>query len=328
MAQPAIGVVGSGSWGTALAQALARGGREVVLWGRDGPAMARIARSRVNSRYLPGIVLHPAIRLTADLLALDPCRILLLAVPAQRLREMARRLEDRGRVLVICAKGIERTTHRRLSEVLSEECPDCPLAVLSGPSFAAEVARGLPTALTLAAPAIALAREIAGELSSPAFRLYPGDDVIGVEIGGALKNVIAIAAGIVMGRALGENARAALITRGLAEISRLGTALGARRETLAGLSGMGDLVLTATSLSSRNTRFGFELGCGAPLDNLIDEDAPLCEGVWTARAACDLAAGHGVELPVSLAVARILDGTWSVDQAVEALLARPPAVRE
>ncbi len=290
--------------------------------------MARIARSRVNGRYLPGIVLHPAIRLTADLLALDTCRILLLAVPAQSLREVVGRIENRGRVLVICAKGIERGSHRRLSEVLAEECPDCAPAVLSGPSFADEVARGLPTALAVAAPSIVLARELAEELGSTGFRLYPGDDLVGVEIGGALKNVIAIAAGIVMGRGLGENARAALITRGLAEITRLGTALGARPPTLNGLAGMGDLVLTATSLSSRNTRFGFELGCGAPLDNLMGADAPLCEGVWTAQAACDLAAEHGVELPVSRAVARILKGRWSVDQAVENLLARPPAAQE
>ncbi len=328
MPEPAIGVVGSGSWGTALAQVLARSGHEVVLWGRDGAAMARIARSRVNGRYLPGIVLHPSIRLTADLLALDGCRILLLAVPTQHLRDIARRVSDRGRVLVICAKGLERGSRRRPSEVLAEECPDCALAVLSGPSFAGEVARGLPTALAVAATSIGLARELAEELGSTSFRLYPGDDPVGVEIGGALKNVVAIAAGIVMGRGLGENARAALITRGLAEITRLATALGARSATLTGLAGMGDLLLTATSLSSRNTRFGFELGCGAPLATLLGSDAPLCEGVWTAQAACELAAERGVELPVSQAVARILGGAWSVDRAVEALLARPPAARE
>ncbi len=328
MAEPAIGIVGSGSWGTALAQVLARSGHEVVLWGRDGAAMARIARSRVNGRYLPGILLHPSIRFTADLLALDACRILLLAVPAQKLRETVWGIEHRGRVLVVCAKGLERTSHRRLSEVLAEECPDCTPAVLSGPSFASEVARGLPTALTVAAPAIALARELAEELGSSSFRLYPCDDLVGVEIAGALKNVVAIAAGIVMGRGYGENARAALITRGLAEITRLGMALGARRETLAGLSGMGDLVLTATSLTSRNTRFGFELGCGAPLDSLTGSGAPLCEGVWTARAACEMAAEKGVELPVSEAVARIVEGDWSVSEAVAALLSRPPAASE
>ncbi|HFD14937.1 MAG TPA: NAD(P)-dependent glycerol-3-phosphate dehydrogenase [Rhodospirillales bacterium] len=328
MSEPAIGIVGSGSWGTALAQVLARSGHDVILWGRDGAAMARIARSRVNGRYLPGILLHPAIRFTADILALDACRILLLAVPAQKLRETVRGIEHRGRVLVVCAKGLERTSHRRLSEVLAEECPDGMPAALSGPSFASEVARGLPTALTVAAPAMALARELAEELGSSSFRLYPCDDLIGVEIAGALKNVIAIAAGIVMGRGFGENARAALITRGLAEITRLGMALGARRETLAGLSGMGDLVLTATSLTSRNTRFGFELGCGAPLDSLLGEDAPLCEGVWTARAACRMAAAHDIELPVSEAVARILERRWSVNQAITALLSRPPAASE
>lgn len=326
---PRLGLIGAGAWGTALAVAAARAGHEAVLWGRDAAAMAEIARTRQSPERLPGVELPALVRPTGDageLAGLDP---ILLTVPAQALRAVAHEIVPAGRRrLVICAKGIERGTGMLLGEVLDAERPAAEVAVLSGPGYAVELARGLPTAVTLAARDLACARELCALLVGPAFRLYPSDDLIGVEIGGAMKNVIAIAAGAVMGLELGESARAAVITRGLAEMARLATALGARRETLLGLSGVGDLLLTATSLTSRNTSFGHALARGTSVTALTASGRPLAEGAWTAEAALQLAARQGVELPITEAVARVVAGEWTVGEAIAALLARPPPAEE
>ena len=273
-----IGVAGAGAWGTALALVAARVGRRVRLWARDPARVEALAAT-----------LPEAIAVTSDLGRLRGLDTLLLVVPAQAVRETCRGLGSHAGRVVICAKGLERATGLRLSEVVSGELPDAVPAALSGPSFAAEVAAGLPTALTLAAERLDEAGALVEVLAAPAFRLYPSDDLLGVELGGALKNVVAIAAGAVTGRGLGENARAALITRGLAEMARLGEALGARRETLMGLSGLGDLLLTATSLTSRNTRFGHALGLGRSVPELLAPGEALSEGAFTAEAACRLA---------------------------------------
>lgn len=322
-----VAVIGAGSWGTALAQALARAGRTVVLWGRDHDRIGEIRERGENSRYLPGIRLDPRIRPTAAAKALEEAELALLAVPAQTLRSVVRTLRDAmPETVVICAKGLERASGKRLSAVVAEELPEVRVAILSGPSFAAEVAAGKPTALTLAAERLEAAQALARALASPTLRLYPSDDPVGVEIAAALKNVVAIAAGVVMGRALGENARAALITRGLAEMARLAVRLGGRAETLSGLAGLGDLLLTATSLTSRNTRFGFALGRAGRAAALAQEE--LAEGRWSAGAAVRLARSHGVDMPIAEAVARVVEEGLPVEVAIRRLLERPAAERE
>ncbi|MGH6944829.1 MAG: NAD(P)H-dependent glycerol-3-phosphate dehydrogenase [Geminicoccaceae bacterium] len=317
-----VAVVGAGAWGTALALAAARAGRRVVLYARDPEVVASIASRRIHPRF-PDIPLDPAIRASSaleDALAADA---VLLAIPAQTLRAVCRELSGPGAPLLICAKGLESARGVRLSEVAADECPGRAVAVLSGPNFAAEIARGLPAATTLACTDAELGRRLAEALSGPGFRVYWTDDLIGVEIGGALKNVLAIAAGMVAGRGLGENARAAIITRGLAELGRLGEALGARRETLAGLAGMGDLVLSATSPTSRNMACGHAIGSGADPKALRAAPGALVEGIFTAGAAVRLAARHGIEVPISAAVDAILEGRMTVDAALEALMSRP-----
>jgi len=323
-----IAIVGSGAWGCALACAVARAGHVPLLWGRDPALLRTIAERRENPRQLPGVPLAREIRIAPQAEALAAAPVWLLAVPAQALREVLAALPGTEAVQVICAKGIERRTGLLLSQVVAELRPGAPVAVLSGPSFAAEVARGLPTALTLAAPRLEEASRLAGTLASPAFRLYASDDLVGVELAGALKNVVAIAAGVVMGMGLGENARAALITRGLAEMARLVEAEGGRRETLMGLAGLGDLMLTATSLTSRNTRLGHELGRGAQPGGLLAPSRPLAEGAWTARAAVERAARYGIELPLTAAVADVVEGRIDVVEAVRRLLSRPLPLRE
>jgi glycerol-3-phosphate dehydrogenase (NAD(P)+) len=323
-----LGVVGAGAWGTALALVAARAGHPVRLWGRDGGQVAAMAATRRNERHLPGIELPPAVEPVPELAALGTAEVLLLVVPAQAVRAVCRLLPVGTAPLVICAKGLEQATGLRLSQVVAEERPDVPSACLSGPSFALEVGQGLPTAVTVAAEDAALAARLAESLASPTFRPYASDDLLGVELAGALKNVIAIAAGVTMGKGLGENARAALITRGLAEMGRLASALGARRETLMGLSGLGDLLLTATSLTSRNTSFGHALAQGRSAAELLATGAKLSEGAFTAEAACRLAARVGVELPIAAAVRAVVAGEIDVDAAIEALLARPLAPTE
>lgn len=319
-------VLGAGAWGTALAVAGVRAGLHTVLWGRDRDEITAMHASRRNVRRLPGLVLPDGLGVTAALEeALAGANLVLLAVPAQALRSVARRAAPLIRPdipVISCAKGLERGTARPMTAILAEEAPQAVPAVLSGPSFAADVARGLPTAVTIAAPRLEEAERLAGALSGPSFRPYASDDLVGVEIGGALKNVLAIAAGAVEGRGLGKSAQAALIARGFAEMARLGDALGARRETLMGLSGLGDLVLTCSSLQSRNYAFGHALGRGTSAAELLAA-APLAEGAHTASVALALAARHGVDLPIADAVADVVEGRRDIDQTIAALLARP-----
>lgn len=321
-----IAVLGAGAWGTALAVAARRAGREVLLWARRPELAAEIGKSRENPRYLPGLRLDPAIRVTGDLADALVADALLLVMPAQHLRELCEMLKGRLRPeqpLVICAKGIEQGSLELLSEVLAEVLPGQPQAVLSGPNFAAEVAAGLPAATTLAARDEGLARDLVAALGSRAFRPYASGDPVGAQVGGAVKNVIAIACGIVAGRKLGDNARAALITRGLAEVVRLGTALGAEPETLMGLSGLGDLTLTCGALQSRNYSLGVALGEGRSLGEILGARHSVTEGVFSAAAVTALAKRHGVEMPISEAVDAVVNRNADLDQIIAGLLSRP-----
>jgi len=315
-----IGVLGAGAWGTALANAAARTGRNVLLWETERAQADLLAQARTNDRFLPGVALEDAVRPTAELADLSEADAVLMVVPAQVMREVAGRAKEHLKAeapVVSCAKGIERGSLSFMSQILGEALPGHPVAALSGPSFAADVARGLPTAVTLAASDEWLAADLASALASQTFRLYHSDDVLGVEIGGAAKNVLAIGAGIAAGRGLGASACAALIARGFAELRRLGAELGAVPETLMGLSGLGDLVLTATSPQSRNYAYGHAIGAGeAP-------STKLAEGVFTAQALVALGERSGVELPIATAVRDVLDRRLSIGEAVEALLARP-----
>ncbi|MEJ0096681.1 MAG: NAD(P)H-dependent glycerol-3-phosphate dehydrogenase [Bauldia sp.] len=316
-----VGILGGGAWATALAVVAARAGRGVTLYARDPATVDAINRRHENTARLPGIALDPAIRATAEVAAAAAADVVLLAVPAQVVRAAATLVAPHlaARVpLVICAKGLERGTDRRLSEVVAEVAPLAVPAVLSGPSFAADVARGLPTAVTIAAADEALALALCHALGGPTFRPYAETDLIGVEIGGAVKNVLAIAAGIVSGRELGASALAALIARGFAELRRLAESLGARRETLMGLSGLGDLVLTCSGPQSRNFAYGVSVGA-----NHRDRPHPLAEGIETAAVARDLARRNGILMPIVEAVAAILEGALGVDAAIESLMTRP-----
>jgi glycerol-3-phosphate dehydrogenase (NAD(P)+) len=322
----AVGIVGGGAWGTALALVAKRAGRTPLLWAREAEVVQGINDDHANPLFLPGIALDPALRATGDLADLAACDALLLAVPAQHLRVVAGALQPHvkpGTPVVICAKGIEEGSGALLSEVVAAALPQALVAVLSGPTFAAEVAAGLPTAITLAASDTALGHRLIAGLGSRAFRPYLTDDVRGSQLGGAIKNVIAIACGIVMGRRLGDNARAALITRGLAEMARLAIAAGGRRETLMGLSGLGDLTLTCTSLQSRNHSLGVALGQGQRLSDILAARRSIAEGVTSSRAAALLAQRLGVDMPIVRAIEAILHQGAAIDSAIEALLARP-----
>jgi glycerol-3-phosphate dehydrogenase (NAD(P)+) len=320
-------VIGAGSWGTALAVHLNRTGQDVRLWGRDACLVSDIQRTGANQRYLPDIALAKTIRVTSDLSeALQDASYVVFAVPSHGLRAVVRSAAPLLReeaILVSAAKGLEEVTLARMSQAVIEETKGShPTVVLSGPSFAVEVARGLPTAvLAVSADRAALAC-VQEHFRGPTFRLYGSDDVTGVEIGGALKNVIAIAAGAVEGLGLGHNSMAALITRGLAEISRLAGAEGGRRETLAGLGGLGDLVLTCTGDLSRNRRVGIELGRGRRLEEILSRMHMVAEGIRTTSAALALGAQHGIELPIAVQMKRVLDGTCSPREAVETLMLR------
>lgn len=319
-----IGIIGAGAWGTALASVLRGAGHDVALWAREAEVAAAINRDHVNQLFLPGVALDSGIRADNDVGAVvRDAEILLLAVPAQYLRATCRALRGVAAPLVICAKGIETRTGALLSEIVAAEIPAAPAAVLSGPTFAAEVAKGLPTAVTLAARDASLGKMLAGELGTRSFRPYLADDVIGAEIGGAIKNVLAIACGVVEGRGLGRSAHAALVTRGFAELTRLAVALGGRAETVAGLCGLGDLVLTCSSLQSRNMSLGFALGRGESVEAALAGKSSVAEGLASAPAVRDLAAKLGVETPISNEVAAILAGERTVDAAIAALLARP-----
>jgi glycerol-3-phosphate dehydrogenase (NAD(P)+) len=315
-----VAVVGAGAWGTALAGVAARAGRTVVLCVRDAKNAAAIAATRSNPK-LPGITLHAGIEVTGDLKRAAAADLILIATPAQNLRAAASALAShlaKGTPLVACAKGIERGTHKFMTEVIAEAAAKARPAILSGPGFAEEVARGLPTAVTLAAADESLASDLVQALGSATFRPYHTTDVRGVEIGGAAKNVLAIAAGIAVGKNLGASAQAALITRGFSELARFGRAFGARSETLIGLSGLGDLILTCSTPQSRNFALGLALGRGEPAPS-----GKLAEGASTAPVLVELAVAEGVDMPVSNAVADILRGAVTIDDAVQGLLTRP-----
>ena len=317
-----IGVVGGGAWGTALACQARRAGRRVTLWSRDPAVSASIARDRANPIYLPGLPLDGGIEAAADLAALAACDALLLVCPAQAVRELSARLAG-GAPVVICAKGIEASSGLLMPEVLAEVLPGRPLAMLSGPSFAEEVTKGLPTAVSIATADATLGQTLAGALAGGAFRPYWTQDVLGVALGGAIKNVLAIAAGVVEGRGLGHNAAAALITRGFAEMARLGQAMGAELETLTGLAGLGDLVLTCHGPLSRNRSLGLALGKGTRLADYMAGRRQVVEGEATAPAVLARAARQGIEMPICAAVDAILHGGAGLDEAIRALLARP-----
>jgi len=320
-----IGIVGAGAWGTALASTLGRAGHDCVLWAHEPEVVDGIGKDGRNPLFLPEIALS-GVSATGDLAVVSDAEAVLLVVPAQFLRASCRRLRPQWRAgvpAVICAKGIELDSFAAMSEVVAEELPSAPLAVLSGPTFAIEVARGLPTAITLACGDAVLGRQLVDWIGTPSFRPYLTDDVIGAEIGGAVKNVLAIACGVVEGRGLGDNARAALITRGMAELMRLAVAKGARAETCMGLSGLGDLILTASSQQSRNYSLGFALGEGKSLADILASRRSVTEGVATAAAVGGLAARLGVELPICDAVAGLLHHARGVEETIRDLLARP-----
>jgi glycerol-3-phosphate dehydrogenase (NAD(P)+) len=320
------GVIGAGAWGTALAQVCARAGLEVTLWAREAEVAQAITETRENRLFLPGVTLDRAVRPTCDPADLAGADLVFAVPPAQHLRAtlaaFAAHTPD-GTPVVLCAKGIEQGTLMLMTEVLAEALPGATPAVLSGPSFAADVARGLPTAVTLAAADEALAGRIAQAIATPVFRPYVATDMIGAEAGGAVKNVLAIACGVAEGRGLGASARAALITRGFAELARLAVALGGAAETVAGLCGLGDLVLTCSSLQSRNMSLGAALGRGERLEDVLAGRHSVAEGVASAPAVTGLARRLGVETPICEAVRAILAGESEIDPAIAGLLSRP-----
>ncbi|WP_226017452.1 NAD(P)H-dependent glycerol-3-phosphate dehydrogenase [Novosphingobium sp. FKTRR1] len=319
-----VAVLGAGAWGTALAQTLASDGRDVLIWAREAEVIAAINATRANPQFLPGARLHPTIRATDDLAELATVPVLLAVTPAQHLGTVLARLGPTQADVVLCAKGIEAGTGRLMADVARAASPQARLAVLSGPTFAHEVAAGLPTAVTLACSGgDAQWQRLSAVIARPAFRPYFSEDVIGAEIGGAVKNVLAIACGVVEGLGLGQNARASLIARGFAELQRFGLALGAQVETLAGLSGLGDLVLTCSSTSSRNFSLGKALGEGARADAVLASAATVAEGAYTAPVLADLAAQRGIAMPIVAAVAALVAGTVPAREAVAGLLARP-----
>ncbi len=321
-----IGIIGAGAWGTALAQSIRQAGCETVLWSFEPEVAKSINKNHENETYLPGIKLDPGIRATSVLEEAAATDAVLLVVPAQFMRGLASLLSEtlaRDIPVVVCAKGIEQNSAALMSEVVADTLPGRPVVVLSGPTFAAEVASGLPTAITLATRDKVVGEELTEALGTQKMRPYVSDDVIGAEIGGAVKNVLAIACGVTEGRGFGDNARAALITRGLAEMTRLCVAKGGKAETMMGLSGLGDLTLTCSSSQSRNYSLGEALGKGKTLEKVLASRNSVAEGVTSAAAVSTLAKRLGIEMPITEAVAAIVSGTVTVDAAIEGLLARP-----
>ncbi|WP_428333183.1 NAD(P)H-dependent glycerol-3-phosphate dehydrogenase [Novosphingobium sp.] len=324
-----IGVIGAGAWGTALAQMLASDGRDVVVWARDAGVARAINETRANSVYLPGVALHPAIRATGIAGELAGLDVVLVVTPAQAMAGVLDAMPDFAGDLVVCAKGIEAGSGRTMADVARAAKPRATIAVLSGPTFAHEVAAGLPTAVTLACDGGAFDdgwaqwQRLAPVFAKPWFRPYFSRDVIGAEIGGAVKNVLALACGVVEGLGLGQNARAALISRGFAEMVRFGLAFGAEAETLTGLSGLGDLVLTCNSLASRNFAFGRALGEGAAVSDVLRGRRTVVEGAHTAQVVADLARARTIAMPIADAVAALVSGAVSATDMASALLTRP-----
>ena len=316
------GVIGAGAWGTALAQTLSAEGEDVRLWAFETDVVDAINRDRINPLYLPGVTLNPSLRASGDMADMADRDMLLIVCPAQHLRGIVSGA-PLGMPLILCSKGIEAGTGLLMSEVAEQAQPASPIAVLSGPTFAHEVAKGLPTAITLACADAGLAARIATRIARPAFRPYISDDVVGAEIGGAVKNVLAIACGVADGAGLGLNARAALISRGFAEMTRFGLARGARAETLGGLSGLGDLVLTCSSTNSRNFSLGKGLGEGRAAAELLSNRRTVAEGAFTAPVLRDAARSAGVDMPVVEAVCALLEDAAPLAQVIDALLTRP-----
>ena len=319
-----VGVIGGGAWGTALAQVAASGGREVLLWARETEVVDAINGRHENSIFLAGVPLSNSLRATTNLGELQACDAWLVVTPAQHMRAVLEQAGDCSRPIVLCSKGIEEGGGQLLHKVAQQVCPNASIAVLSGPTFAHEVAKGLPTAVTLAAEDTGLAEQLRDRIAQPTFRIYVSDDVAGAEIGGAVKNVLAIACGVVEGKGLGQNARAALIARGFAEMTRFGMAFGARRETLAGLSGLGDLVLTCSSTSSRNYSLGKGIGEGRSAAELLADRKTVAEGAFTAPVLARLASEKGIDMPIVDAVDALIAGRANVDEVLGALLSRPP----
>lgn len=318
-----IGIIGAGAWGTALASVMAQNHEQVLLWALEPEVVEAVNAGKGNPLYLSDLALPPQIRATGNLADMAGCSALLLVTPAQHLRRSLEQLPQTDAPLLLCSKGIEAGTQMLVSEIVAELRPDNPLAVLSGPTFAHEVAVGKPTAITLACESEAMGKVLMRLVATPAFRPYWSDDVVGAEIGGAVKNVLAIGCGVVDGAGLGLNARAALIARGFAEMQRYGLARGAQAETLAGLSGLGDLVLTCSSENSRNFSLGRGLGQGKAAAELMADRRTVAEGAFTAPVLLESAQSLGVEMPIVAAVCALLDGSASVGQVVEALLSRP-----
>ena len=318
-----LAVIGAGAWGTALAQVAAGAGRETLLWALEPEVRQSVNADHENRLYLPGVPLSPVIRCTNDLADLESCDAWLVVTPAQHMRPVLDKAPHCGRPLVLCSKGIEERSGQLLHHVAAEVCPDSTIAVVSGPTFAHEVAAGLPTAVTLACEDGELAEALRERISLPTFRIYLSDDVTGAEIGGAVKNVLAIACGVVEGRHLGLNARAALIARGFAEMTRFGLALGARAETLTGMSGLGDLVLTCSSTNSRNFSLGKGIAEGRSVTELMGDRRTVAEGAFTAPVLRKLAEQHRVDMPIVAAVDDLLAGRATVEDVLERLLTRP-----
>lgn len=321
-----IGIIGSGAWGTALGQAARRAGRDVTLWARDAETVSSINTRHENARYLPGIPLDPQLYATTHIKQCAEAEAVLLVTPAQTIKETCQKIAPfitASAPVVLCAKGIEATTGQRLTEIIESLLPQNPIAVLSGPTFAHEVARGLPAAITLACKDAKVGENLVQTLGSSSFRPYYSDDVIGTEIGGAVKNVIAIACGIVEGRGLGANARAALLTRGLAEITRLAKTLGGKNETLMGLSGLGDTVLTCTTTQSRNMALGISIGQGKLIDELLKIRQGLAEGLSTSQAVMKMAHHFNLDMPICTAVYQIVYEKANLEQTITSVLSRP-----
>jgi glycerol-3-phosphate dehydrogenase (NAD(P)+) len=320
------GVIGAGAWGTALAQVAGWAGLEVLLQAREPEVVESIRARRVNEAFLPGITLDDHVSVTSELADLAACDVILAVPPAQHMRSTLTAFAAHHRPgvpVILCSKGIERGSLKLMTDVLAETLPAAPAAVLSGPSFAGEVARGLPSAVTLACADEALGEELMWTLSAPGFRPYLASDLIGAEVGGAIKNVLAIACGMAEGRGLGRSAHAALITRGFAEMTRMGVALGGQAETVAGLCGLGDLVLTCSSPQSRNMSLGLALGQGQTVEQALAGKRSVAEGYESAPAVRELATKMGVDMPISLAVAALLSGETTVEAVIDNLLSRP-----
>lgn len=320
-----IGIIGAGAWGTALAQSLANSGRDVLVWARENEVVTSINEHHENSLYLKGVRLNEMIKATHNMDDISHCDLFLISTPAQHIRTTLETMKDAlaGKPFVICAKGIEVKTGDMMSEIAEQIIPGCKVGMLSGPTFASEISRGLPCAVTLAMQDQAIGEEIVNYMGSRTLRTYLTDDVIGAQVGGAVKNVIAIASGVVIGRKMGESARCALVTRGLAEMGRLASALGAKKSTLMGMCGVGDLMLTCSSMQSRNFSLGVALGEGKALEEILGERIAVTEGVYTAEALRIMATNNAVDMPISRAVNDFLNVNVPIDEVIEKLLDRP-----